>query len=70
MLFQLFEYVFRKVQESQKGRRFKGTHQLVVYVAADVLLDETINHVQKGMETLLVTSWEDCLEVNADKTTA
>lgn len=42
----------------------------MVYADGDVLLDETINNIQKGMETLLVTSWEDCLEVNADKTTA
>jgi hypothetical protein len=42
----------------------------VVYADDDVLLDETINNAQKGMETLLVTSWEDCLEVNADTTTA
>jgi hypothetical protein len=44
----------------------------VVYAAAaaDVLLDETINNVQKYMETLLVTSWKNCLEVNADTTTA
>jgi hypothetical protein len=43
----------------------------VVYAYDDVaLLDETINNVQKVMETLFVTSWEDCLEVNADTTTA
>jgi hypothetical protein len=41
-------------------------------VCADdyVLLDETINNVRKGMDTLLATSWEDSLEVNADTTTA
>ena len=42
----------------------------MVYADDDVLLGETINTAQKGTETLLVTSWEDCLEVNADKTTA
>jgi len=42
----------------------------VAYADDDVLLDETINNVQKSMETLLVTSWEDCQEVNADTTTA
>jgi molybdate-binding protein len=42
----------------------------LVYADDDVLLDETINNAQKGMETLLVSSWEDCLAVNADTTTA
>jgi hypothetical protein len=43
----------------------------VIYPDDDVLLlDETINNMQKGMEKLLVSSREDCLEVNADTTTA
>jgi len=37
----------RNVQAKQRGRKLKDTHQLLVYAAADNLLDENIHTIKK-----------------------
>ena len=58
-----FDYTIRKAQENQKGLKFNGTLQLVVYADDVILLDGTINTVKRDTEKLFVTNREVCLEV-------
>jgi hypothetical protein len=48
------EYAFRKVQENQVGLKLNGTHQLLVYVDADVvnLLGDNRDTINKNTGTL------------------
>jgi hypothetical protein len=62
------EYAIRKVQENQMGLKLNGTHLLLVYVDDVNPLGDNINTIEKNTETLIYTSKEVGLEVNADKT--
>jgi hypothetical protein len=55
------EYTSRKIQESQYGLEFNGTHKLLVHAIDINLLDENI-------KIILVASKNIGLEVNAEKT--
>jgi hypothetical protein len=59
------ECASRKAQEYQVRQKLYGTHQLLVYVN---LLSESIDTMKKNTETLIDTSKEVGLEVNAKKT--
>jgi hypothetical protein len=61
------EYAIRRVQESHKGLKLNGTHQLLAYTD-DNILGENIDTKQKNTETLLDASKEEVLVVNPEKT--
>jgi hypothetical protein len=61
------EYAIRKVQENQVSLKLNGTHHLLVY-ADDNLMGNSINTVKGNAETLLESSRDTGLEINAEKT--
>ena len=62
------EYSSRRVQVNQDGLKLNGTHQLLVYADYVNILGGSIHTVKESTETLVVTSTEIGLEVNAYKT--
>jgi hypothetical protein len=62
------EYAIKKVQDSQMGLKFNGTHRLLVYADDVNLLGDNIDTTKKNIETLIDASKEVGLEVNAEKT--
>jgi hypothetical protein len=63
------EYAIRRVQANHDGLKLKnGTYQLLVYVDDVNILGGSAHTVKENVETLLVGSKENGLEVNADKT--
>ena len=62
------EYAIRKVQENQDGLKLRGTLQLLAYADDVNILGGSVHTVKENAETLVVTSKEIGLEVNADKT--
>jgi len=60
-------YAVRKVQVNQNGFKLNGMQQLLV--CADVnIFSRSIHTIEKNIDALVVTSKENGLEVNADKT--
>jgi len=49
---------------SQRGPKFNGTHQLLVYADDVTILDKNINPIKRNREALL----EADLELNTEKT--
>jgi hypothetical protein len=64
----VLKYTIRKVQENQVGLKLNGTHHLLVYADDMNLLRDNIDIIKKNTETLVDTSKEVGLEVNAEKT--
>jgi hypothetical protein len=62
------EYAIRKVQENEVGLELNGAHQLVVYADHINLLGDIVNRIKENSETLLETSRDIGLEINAEKT--
>jgi len=62
------EYDIRKVQENEFILKLTGTHQLLFYADDDNLLDDSVNTIKRTSETLLETSSDIGLEINAEKT--
>jgi hypothetical protein len=61
------EYAIRKVQENEVGLELSGIHQLLAYVDVN-LLGDSVNIIKGNTETLLQTSRDIGLEINAEKT--
>jgi hypothetical protein len=57
-----------KVQENQVGLELNGTHQLLVYAGDINFLGDSIDSIRENVETLLESSRDVGLEVNAEKT--
>ena len=69
MLFNFaLEYAIRRVQVNQDGVKLNGTHQLLAYADNVNILGGSVHTVKKNAETLVATTKEIGLEVNADKT--
>jgi hypothetical protein len=60
------ERVIKRVQINQDGFKLNGTHQLLFYVDVNIL-GGSVYAIKKNTETLLVSSTEIGLEVNANK---
>jgi hypothetical protein len=61
------EYAIRKVQENEVSLELNGTHQLLVSADAVNLLGNSVNTIQENSETLLGSSRDIGLEINAEK---
>jgi hypothetical protein len=61
------EYDIRKVQENQVGLKLNVTYQLLAYAIDVNLTRESIDTTKKITETLIDSSTDDDLEVNAEK---
>jgi hypothetical protein len=61
------EYAIAKVNEKQVGLKLNGTHQLLLYADDVNLVGDNVDTMKKNTETLIDTSKEVGLEVNADK---
>ena len=62
------EYAIRRVHVNQDGLKLNDTLQLLVYADDVNILEGSVLTVQKNVESLVVTSKETGIEVNADKT--
>jgi hypothetical protein len=62
------EYAIRKIRQNQVGLELNVTHQLMVYADDINLICDSINTIKEKTETLLMTSRDVCLEMNAEKT--
>jgi sorting nexin-29 len=60
--------LIRKVQENQVGLEMNVTHQLLVYADDINLVGNSINTIKENTETLLQSSRDIGLEINAEKT--
>jgi hypothetical protein len=60
------QYANRQVQENQVSLELNGTHQLLVY--ADINLSDNMNTIKENTKTLIGTSRDIGLEINAEKT--
>jgi hypothetical protein len=58
----------RGVQANQEGLKLNGTHQLLVYADDVNILGGSVHAIKKNTETLVVSSKDIGLEVNAEKT--
>jgi hypothetical protein len=63
-----YEYAIRMVQVNQDGPKLNGTYQLLVYADDVNILSGSVHTIKKNTDTIVVTSKESGLEVNADKT--
>jgi hypothetical protein len=61
------EYAIRKILDNQANLGLNGTHQLLVYVDDDNLLDDSINTIKENKESLLAAGKDVGLEINAEK---
>jgi hypothetical protein len=64
----VLKYAIKKVLENQVGLKLKGTHQLLAYADYVNMLGDNIAIINKNTETLIDTSKEIGLEINAEKT--
>jgi hypothetical protein len=61
------EHTFKSVQVNQGGLKLNGTYQLLVYAEDANVLRGSVHTAKKNVETLLVESKENGLEVNVVK---
>jgi hypothetical protein len=69
----VLEYANRRVQPNQEGLKLNGTHQLLIYADVVNILGGSIHsfiyaRYKENTEALVVTSTENGLEVNVEKT--